>query len=147
LEPDTLLNIDHLGAGTGAAQDVELDLRAGQIAGNIGRLPSGSRYEIKFSKGVAGVRSGIFHINASGVVAVPAGETVVVILGADGNPITTIVNTGKEFDPSTGMMKDISKSSSATTAAPPDRAEPPPAAGAPNPTPRGPGMGGSLRKF
>ncbi|HZV34691.1 MAG TPA: hypothetical protein VFB72_08985 [Verrucomicrobiae bacterium] len=147
LEADSLLGIERLsveGAGNVPPQDVELDLRAGQVAGNAGQLPASSHYEIKFAKGIAGVRDGVYHISSSGFVAVPSGETVVVILGADGNPVTTQVSAGKQFNPNTGSVSNLRPgSTNPSPVATPEQHEPAPV----SPTQKGPGMGGSLRKF
>lgn len=147
LEADTLLGIDRLsveGEGNVPPQDVELDLRAGQIAGNAGQLPAASHYEIKFAKGIAGVRNGVYHVSSSGFVAVPSGETVVVMLGTDGNPVTTVVSAGKQFNPNTGSVAKLQPgSTNPSPVATPEQHEPAPV----SPAQRGPGMGGSLRKF
>jgi hypothetical protein len=147
LEPDTLLGIDQL-ASEGSGKDVELDLRAGQIAGNAGQLPAGARYEVKFSKGIAGVRKGIFHMASSGSVEVPFGETVVVILGADGNPVSNAVTSGKQFDAATGSTTAFHGEMPNPKSSPAPQPETEtPSATPPGAMPKGPGLGGSLRKF
>lgn len=148
LEPNSVMGIDRLDAG---GADVGLDLRAGEINGRAGQLPADAHFEIKFSNGIVGVRSGDYHMTASGVVDVHSGQTVVVFINADGTPVSKVVNADQEFNPTSGMVivmpksstedlpstKSQSRSESGTYA---------PIPASPNPA-RGEGMGGALRRF
>lgn len=147
LEPNTVLGIDRLGGGT----DVGLDLSTGEINGHSGPLPADTHFEIKFSNGIAGVRGGDYHVTAAGVVDVHSGQTVVVFINADGTPVTKVVNAEQEFNPATGMVIVMPKSS--TEDMPSTKSESKPATGTYAPIPanpnsaRGEGMGGALRRF
>ena len=71
LYPDTALGIDKLTAtptGAGVQTETQLDLRKGHVTGNVKKMVAGSIYEVKYPKGVAGIRGSVFDMNlAEGV--------------------------------------------------------------------------------
>jgi hypothetical protein len=69
IEPDTVVAIPLMarsGPGRDADSQTMLDLRSGAILGDVRKLPSGSRYEIKTPHGIAGMRfPADFHVIAT----------------------------------------------------------------------------------
>ena len=62
---DTALGIDKLSAtptGAGVQTETQLDLRKGHITGNVKKMVAGSTYEIKYPKGVAGIRGSVYDM-------------------------------------------------------------------------------------
>jgi hypothetical protein len=109
ISPDSILAIDKLTVeetGADVVSEVQLDLRAGQIMGNVKKLSAASRYEVKFPTGVAGIRGTIYTLNHSGVVNVFLGSVVISYL-KDGVAVTKVVMAGQRFDPATGLVTPI----------------------------------------
>jgi hypothetical protein len=124
----------------GRISETQLDLRNGRLLGAVRKSSAASRYEIKFSRGVAGVRDGTYILNASGALDVLYGTTFVAMEAADG---VKIVTANHQFDPATGLVSDIQ---SPLPVEPSD--EKPKAYGPVAAKPfQGAGMGGALRKF
>ncbi len=146
---NSVLGIDQLSSehvGDDLVEDIELDLRAGEISGVAGKPAAGAKYEIKFAKGIVGMRGASYRMTAGGLVTVMAGEAVVVTAGADGSTNIKVVTSGNQFDPSTGMVSAISDA----TMPPPSRMQPtpPPAENPSAPTaPKPPAAGRPLRSF
>ncbi len=70
--------------------DTKIDLRKGSILGNVKKLASASKYEVKTAKGVAGIRGTSFEISAVGIVRVATGELVFVTIPlTGGGPVKT----------------------------------------------------------
>jgi len=72
--------------GSGNTVEVQLNVRAGNVLGNVTRLPAGSKYHVKVSNGMVGVRDGQFRINAQGFVVLLNGGLAVVHVPAVGEP-------------------------------------------------------------
>lgn len=63
---DTALGLDKLSetpTGAGIQTETQLDLRKGHITGNVKKMVAGSTYEIKYPKGVAGIRGSVYDMN------------------------------------------------------------------------------------
>ncbi len=99
---DKLL-VDKTGAGD-EVSDTQLDLKAGQILGNVKKLSSASKYEVKIPNGVAGIRGTVYMISSSGVVNVLTGSVVVAIVAPDGTVTTRVITAHESFDPSTNTI-------------------------------------------
>ncbi len=149
LAPNSVLAIDRLvssDAGGGTPQEIQLDLRAGELSGNFEKSAASSKYEIKFPKGVAGIRDGAYRLDSLGTLSVSSGTSVISGAIADGSMVTRVVKAGQWFDPATGLVGEApaeeNKAHPATPMIeqPPARTTAPPATGAA-------GMGGALRKF
>lgn len=100
------LTVDRTGTGE-ELSDTQLDLRAGQILGNVKKLSAASKYEVKIPNGVAGIRGTVYFINSSGVVTVITGSVVVAIVGPDGTVITRVVSAGQRYNPDTNTISQI----------------------------------------
>ena len=110
ITPNTILAIDKLTmeeTGADVVSEIQLDLRAGRIMGNVKKLSAASRYEVKFPTGIAGIRGTTYIIDASGVVSVIVGSVVISYLNNDGVVSTQVVVAGQQFDPATGLVTPI----------------------------------------
>ena len=97
-------------SGTGEElSETQLDLRAGQIMGNVKKLSAASKYEVKIPNGVAGIRGTVYMINSAGVVNVLSGSVVIAIVGSDGTVITRVVTAHESYDPSTNTITRLSE--------------------------------------
>ncbi|MDB6024290.1 MAG: FecR protein [Verrucomicrobiales bacterium] len=107
--PDTTLGFDKLAfSDTGADRviDTQLNLKSGRILGNVKKLASASRYEIKTPIGVAGIRGTDFDVT---VTPLPGGKynfvvtsisgTIVGAVVMQGTPYTAVINTGETWNP------------------------------------------------
>jgi hypothetical protein len=104
---NTVLGVDKLTSekiGNDEAWEIQLDLRAGQIAGRTDKLSDASKYEIKFAGGVAGVLNGQYAISASGVVDVTEGLVIVAAPAADGSITPKEVKAGQRFQAGLGRV-------------------------------------------
>jgi len=77
-------------------QEVLLELRTGTINGNVKKLAGGSRYEVAFAGGVAGMREAIYQLSSSGRLNVMKGKAFVAMTG--GGEVK-VVEAGNEFTP------------------------------------------------
>jgi hypothetical protein len=103
--PSSTLAVDKLileKTGVDEVSETQLDLRAGRIMGNVKKLSSASRYEVKLPNGVAGIRGTSYMISATGVIYVLSGSVTVTYMGSNGQMITQTINAGQSYDPSTG---------------------------------------------
>jgi len=111
LRENTVLAIDRLAfenTGADTVCDIGLDLRAGRVFGNVKKLSSASKYEVKLPNGVAGIRGTIYDFNAAGIVAIPSGGAVASYFDSNGELATKVVSGGQLLDMTTGTIKDIS---------------------------------------
>lgn len=92
----------------GEKTEAQLDLRNGQIIGRFGGSSPGSKFEIKFPRGVAGIRKGVYALTSAGAVRVTSGAVVVAESGAGGGMVTKVVLPSQVFDPSTGLVSQVS---------------------------------------
>jgi hypothetical protein len=100
--PSSVLAIDKLiseRTGTDEVDETQLDLRAGQILGNVKKLSATSRYEVKIPNGVAGIRGTVYVVSSSGAVVVLSGSVVVSYVGAGGTVYTQTIVAGQSFNP------------------------------------------------
>jgi hypothetical protein len=98
--PSTVLAVDKLSLERTSMDDVsetQLDLKAGQIMGNVKKLSGGSRYEVKIPNGVAGIRGTTYVIRADGKVFVLTGSVVISYVDNTGTLRTAVVTAGNEF--------------------------------------------------
>jgi hypothetical protein len=102
------LAVDKTGTGE-ELSDTQLDLRAGQIMGNVKKLSSSSKYEVKIPNGVAGIRGTVYMISSSGVVNVLSGSVVIAIVGSDGTVITRVVTAHQSYDPATNTVTNLTQ--------------------------------------
>jgi hypothetical protein len=106
----SVLGVDKLTSqqtGADTVEETQLDLRAGNIMGNVKKLSAASKYEVKIPNGVAGIRGTIYFISSSGVVNVMAGSVVIAVVGADGTVVTKVVTSWHRYDPMTGLLTEI----------------------------------------
>jgi hypothetical protein len=106
----TVLGIDKLTldrTGIDEVSETQLDLRAGQIMGNVKKLSAASKYEVKIPNGVAGIRGTVYLVSSSGVVSVLKGSVVIAVVGADGSVSTRVVTAKNSYDPTTGLISPI----------------------------------------
>ncbi len=82
---------------------IHLDLHAGEIVGEARHMPEGSKYEIRFPKGLVRVQEGVYVLNSTGLLDVPEGKATVWL---DGNVQPLEVKSGYRFDPE-GMVTDL----------------------------------------
>ena len=100
--PSSVLAIDKVvveKTGVDEVDETQLDLRAGQIMGNVKKLSAASRYEIKLPNGVAGIRGTTYVVNATGAIMVLSGQVIVSYIAGNGQMVTQIVNAGQSFNP------------------------------------------------
>jgi hypothetical protein len=152
LAPNSVLVIEALGtesSGSDMHQIVELDLRNGEMTGRVGQLVPESRYEVKFSTGVAGIRNGSYRVTSSGIIDAMNGDVIVASVGPDGVAVAKTVTAGHRLNVGSGMITAISSVPSGGTiqSKPQPPAESPSSGNFPSSNQRGPGLGGSLRKF
>jgi hypothetical protein len=87
------------------AEETQLDLEAGQIAGSVTRMSADSKYEIKLAKGVAGVRgSSRYVLGSNGSARANSGSLVVVQMAGDDLLPAKVVTAGHKFDATTGTV-------------------------------------------
>jgi hypothetical protein len=103
--PSSVLAIDKLvvdKTGVDEVAETQLDLRAGQILGNVKKLSAASRYEVKIPNGVAGIRGTVYMVTATGVVYVLEGQVIISYVNAQGQLVTATVTAGNNFNPFNG---------------------------------------------
>jgi hypothetical protein len=107
---NSFLGVDKLlveKTGVDSVSETQLDLRAGQILGNVKKLSASSKYEIKIPNGVAGIRGTTYLISSSGTVEVLTGSVVVAVVAADGSVTTVVVTAGNRYNPASGKIEPI----------------------------------------
>jgi len=121
LMENTALAIDKLlvtDTGEATITETQLDLRKGHIIGNVKKMTAGSRYEIKYPNGVAGIRGSTYDMNltestANGqtvvncVLGMVNGSAVLSFIKPDGSTIAQTILPTQSFDTSTGVMGTI----------------------------------------
>lgn len=100
------------GAGAARMEELELDLRAGQILGVVKKFKDGSSYQIMLPAGAAGIRGEVtdskgtvYVLKPSGVLTVLAGKVAIAI--ATENTVAQIVTADQQFDPATGQVTKL----------------------------------------
>jgi hypothetical protein len=108
----TVLGVDKLTldrTGVDEVSETQLDLRAGQIMGNVKKLSAQSRYEIKVPNGVAGIRGAAWGISVS---TLQMYSGIGRFAGPDANSVLKVsdVHAHQKLDFSTGQVSPISDS-------------------------------------
>jgi hypothetical protein len=146
LTANSVLGIDKLlrdQDGAVEASEIQLDLRDGQVIGRFGQPSPGSKFEIKFNRGVAGVRQGVYAINATGAVRVSSGAVIVAETLDGSSLVTKMVAANQMFDPRTGTVTQVAPGEIKS----PQSDSQPPTERLPRPAVAGPDFGQPLRKF
>jgi FecR protein len=113
---NTFLAVDKLTldrTGVDEVSDTQLDLRAGQIMGNVKKLSQQSHYEIKIPNGVAGIRGTPFigsSVGMFGVLKGPGldgGKATVSFVLTDGSLSTVSCGPGEEIRPNPPHVEPI----------------------------------------
>jgi hypothetical protein len=115
LYDDSALEIKTLavkGAGEGRVEELELDLKAGQILGVVKKFQEGSDYRVMVPTGAAGIRGSTsdargtaYVLKSSGALTVLAGKMVIAI--ASDNTVAQVVEAEQQFDPATGKVEKL----------------------------------------
>lgn len=105
LAVDKLSQVD---TGVDTVSDTELDLRAGKIFVNVKKMSASSQFIIKIPNGVAGIRGSAGCISADGSIQWFKGEIIISLVNPKtGQPMTTTVNGGFEYNPETGQVTEV----------------------------------------
>jgi hypothetical protein len=110
LMENTLLGIDRLTSlQTGAEEvtDTELNLRGGRILGNVKKLSTASKYEIKLPSGVAGIR-GTFYDASIDWVKCFVGSIAYAWIDANNNGQKATITGGQKIDTHIGQISPLS---------------------------------------
>jgi hypothetical protein len=108
---NSALGIDKLASthtGADTVTDTQLDLKVGRVSGNVKKMSSASKYEIKLPNGVAGIRGTLYDVTAEGVVRVFVGSVVLAWVDAKGNVVTQVVSGGQQYDARSGELTPLS---------------------------------------
>jgi len=110
---ETTLGLDKLnydGAGNDAVIETQLDLQSGRIIGNVKKLSSNSKYQIKLPNGVAGIRGTDYDIsvrplgnNKWDIRVTSVTGTLVGSVVVDGREVTGVAHDGQTWRPETGV--------------------------------------------
>lgn len=106
----TLLAVDKLTldrTGMDEVTDTQLDLRAGQIMGNVKKLSAQSHYEIKIPNGVAGIRGTGYLGSSTGVWKMISGALNFAKVETDGSVKDFDIQGKFQFDPNTDSISPI----------------------------------------
>lgn len=76
----------------GSIAEVQLDLRSGDLLGNVKRVPAGGRFEVKTPAGLAQVTDGKFRVDSQGHVVVVEGKVLFAYVPAAGEPSANVVS-------------------------------------------------------
>ena len=88
--------------GLETIHDTKLTLKSGAMYGNVNRMPTGSKYEVKTPKGIAGIRGTRYLIYADGRLVVTEGCVLYSVLQPDSTFKVFEVCAGYAYDPATG---------------------------------------------
>jgi hypothetical protein len=89
----------------GELVEIQLTLKSGTIVGRTDKLQPGSNFEIKTSSGLAGVRQGLYRVDASGKTEVAEGLVLFVATYSGSAPAMNTLQTppAKMFVPGEGV--------------------------------------------
>ena len=100
------------GTGASRTEEVELDLKSGQVLGVVKKFQEGSEYRIMVPTGAAGIRGGssdprgtAYVLKSSGTLSVLAGKMVIAI--ASENTVAQVVEAEQQFDAATGKVEKL----------------------------------------
>jgi hypothetical protein len=112
---DTALEIKKLATQAGGlegTEEIELDLRAGQVLGVVKKFKEGSSYQVMLPAGAAGVRGDAadsrgtaYVLRSTGSLVVLAGKMAIAI--ASDNTVAQVVSAEQVFDPVTGQVAKL----------------------------------------
>lgn len=109
-----LKKLSATGAGAQRVEEIELDLRAGQVLGAVKKLTEASRYVITAPSGAAGIEPGVpysqgavYVLHYAGGLKVLTGAMIMASVDAEANPHTQVVRAGYQFDPATGAVTNL----------------------------------------
>lgn len=108
VSPNSELVLDKLTyqfTGLEVMHDTQLNLKSGVLYGHVNKMASGSKYEVKTPRGIAGIRGTRYRISADGDVTVTEGTVIVSVVAPDGSIKTYTVGAGSTFDFSTGDVR------------------------------------------
>jgi hypothetical protein len=113
LMPNTTLGLTKLlleDTGAETVIDTQLDLKAGRVLGEVAKMAISSRYEVKTSTSVVGIRGTgegtKYDISANGKVVMLEGWAMVVFADSSGKTTTHRVDASRTFDPATQTPRD-----------------------------------------
>jgi hypothetical protein len=78
--------IESIDGNPGGGSNIQLDLRGGEVLGNVKRVPTGSSFEVKTPAGLAQVVEGQFRVDTQGYVVVTQGKVLFAHVPATGEP-------------------------------------------------------------
>jgi hypothetical protein len=108
----TVLGVDKLTlerTGVDEVSETQLDLRAGQIMGNVKKLSAQSKYEIKLPNGVAGIRGSSYLGSSSMNWVTISGHCRIAQVGANGAVQLVEVPAGQKLDSGSGQVLPVSE--------------------------------------
>jgi hypothetical protein len=108
IEPNSTLVLDKLSytyTGFEMIHDTQFNLQAGAVAGKVNRMATGSKYEVKTPRGVAGIRGTQYRIVATGDTTVTEGTVVQSMVMADGSIKTFTIPSGHSLVGATGEVR------------------------------------------
>ncbi len=106
--PSSELALDKLiytTTGLEVIHDTQLNLRSGVLVGHVNKMTTGSKYEIKTPRGVAGVRGTTYRVAANGDITVTEGTLVQSLVMADGTIKTFTITAGYTLVAATGELR------------------------------------------
>ena len=111
--PDSSISLSALTyeeTGVETVVNTQIDLRAGRVVGNVQKLASTSKYEVRAPKAVATIRGTRYDMAATGRLLVAEGSVVVVAYREDGSTVTRVVNANEVFSPVSGLVTPATES-------------------------------------
>gem|GEM_PF-4484919 len=99
---------DELKRSSGEDGNTVIDLKKGGIFGNVKKISSNSKYEVKTAKGVAGIRGTAYQILAVGIFKCGQGQLNIVLFALDpqGRPKVFAVRAGSKLD-ATAVLTEV----------------------------------------
>jgi hypothetical protein len=77
LAADTVLHLEKITRDAASTEEILLELRTGTINGNVKTMVPGSKYEVGFASGIAGMRESIYRLSSGGQLNVMKGKAYV----------------------------------------------------------------------
>lgn len=84
--------------------NTQIDIRSGKVVGQVQKLSSSSKYELKTAKALATIRGTRYSMAADGKLVVAEGSVVIVSTKEDGTTVTRVVNANEAFSPALGSV-------------------------------------------
>jgi hypothetical protein len=94
-------------SNSGTGVEIQIDLRTGEVVGDIEPLPAGAHVEVKTPVGLAQVIEGQFRVNDQGYVVVVEGRTLFAYVPATGEPTANTLSgpPASYFSPAEGVRE------------------------------------------